>query len=171
MQHEASPQPATSVAQGQEPMKAPLPKWAYSIVNPAMVGFLRSPLHGLISKSLMVLIFDGRKSGKRYAIPVGYMQEGNRLFVFSHSGWAKNFIGGAPVAVRLRGKLVRGTAAVTDDPVVIDRMVQRMVRERGEAMTRRMGLIAAEADANGQPRTQIAKGTTFIEIQLEDAAA
>ncbi len=62
----------------------PLPKVAYTLANPVLIFLLRSPLHTLVSRSLMVLIFQGRKSGKRYTIPVGYVERGNHLFVFSH---------------------------------------------------------------------------------------
>ena len=143
----------------------PLPKWAYSVVNPAMLTVLRSPLHRPLSNNLMVLIFDGRKSGKRYSIPVGYLAEGNKLYLFSHSAWSKNFVGGAPVGVRLRGKLRRGTATVTEDPATIEKIVNRMVSERGEGMAKQMGFITQAAD--GTQQTHAPKGTTFIEITLE----
>src|SRR3712207_1467404 len=84
-------------------VKPPAPKWAYKIVNPTMAALLRSPLHRILSNDLMLLTFHGRKSGKRYTTPVGYMQEGNRLYFFSHAGWWKNLLG-RPVTVRLRGK-------------------------------------------------------------------
>jgi hypothetical protein len=150
----------------EEQQGPPLPKWAYSIANPVMAALLRSPLHRLISNSLMLLIFEGRRTRKRYIIPVGYLQEGNQLYLFSHSAWSKNFIGGAPVAVRLRGTLIRGTARVIHDGALIDRVVQRSVKERGEAMAQRMGFLAQAQD--GTLQTHTPKGTTFIEIELED---
>ncbi|MBA3948035.1 MAG: hypothetical protein H0X37_26240, partial [Herpetosiphonaceae bacterium] len=61
------PQPAEEV------VKPPIPKWAYKIVNPMMTFILYTPLHRLLSNALMLLTFRGRKSGKRYTIPVGYM--------------------------------------------------------------------------------------------------
>lgn len=156
-------QPQGALEETQGP---PLPKWAYNIVNPAMAALLRSPFHGAISKSLMILIFDGRKSGKRYMIPVGYLAEGDQLYLFSHSAWAKNFVDGAPVAMRLRGKLVHGTARVTTDATVIDAVVRRMITERGEAMAQRMGFVDPGPDGITQPRAP--KGTTFIEITLNE---
>lgn len=160
-QYEAPPLVAT------EAKGPPLPKWAYKVVNPAMMGILRSPWHGLLSNDLMILIFDGRKSGKRFMIPVGYLREGNRLYLFSHSSWAKNFIGGAPVAMRLGGKLVRGTARVVDDPAIIRKTLQLMIAKRGEGMAERMGLATRDDQGNVQPA--LPTGTTFITIDLEGA--
>ncbi len=160
MTDQASNNQATEERQG-----PPMPRWAYKVVNPAMMMILRSPLHRPLSDNLMILIFTGRKSGKRYMIPVGYLQEGQKLFIFSHSDWAKNFIGGAPVALRLRGKLRHGTARVTEDPAKIDTVIGRMIGERGEDMAQRMGFLATQPD--GVLRAQAPKGTTFIEIELE----
>ena len=163
----ASNRTVQPVAQGQ-PSGPPLPKVAYKVVNPIMKALLRSPLHRLLSNSLMVLSFHGRKSGKHYHLPVGYLQKSNRLYVFSHTPWWKNFRGGAPVTVRLRGKNIRGTATVIDDPDVIADAVGMMVAKNGEPMARRMGLISDAPDtaigAFGPPRLD----TVFIEIKLEE---
>lgn len=155
MEHEL----ATTVSKG-----PPLPHWAYAVVNPAMMGILRSPVHGALSGSLMVLSFTGRKSGRRYSIPVGYMEEGGKLYVFSHAPWAKNFAGGAPVSVRLRGQERQGTAQIVEDPAVILRFLRRMVSERGEQMAERMGFV--ERGPDGAARLGRPKGTRFVEITL-----
>lgn len=147
-----------------EPVKPPLPPWAYGIVNPTMKFLLRSPLHGALSGALLILIFEGRKSGKRYEIPVGYMQEGGKLYTFSHSAWGKNFEGGAPVALRLRGELVRATARVVEDPALIGRLISRMASEQGEQMAERMGLIGHGPD--GVARPQMPRGSRLIEFTL-----
>ncbi len=147
-----------------QPVGPPMPKAFYRVVNPAMTGLLRSPLHGLLSKSLMLLIYEGRKSRKRYIIPVGYVERDNKLYVFTHSAWYKNFIGGAPVALRLRGELVRGTATVVDDLAIIRGVAQQVIAERGEAMADRMGLLAV---ANAENNTPAPQNVYFIEIVVE----
>ena len=48
-------------------------------MNNLMTAMLRSPLHGMMSKFIMLISFRGRKSGKLYTIPVGYMQDGDTL--------------------------------------------------------------------------------------------
>lgn len=150
-----------------EPVTPPLPKWAYAVVNPAMKLLLRSPMHGALSGALMILIFDGRKSGRRYEVPVGYLEEGGRLYSFSHAAWGKNFEGGAPVAARLRGELVRGTARVVSDPALIARLIERMASERGEQMAERMGLLGRGPD--GRARPQLPRGSRLIELTFERA--
>ncbi len=145
---------------------SPLPKVAYTIANPVLIFLLRSPLHTLVSRSLMVLIFQGRKSGKRYTIPVGYVERGNHLFVFSHGAWSNNFRDGATVGVRLRGKTVRGRAQLLHDRARIADVVRLLIEKHGEAMAQRMGVAA---DAQGAPPVA-ASGTRYIEIVLEEVA-
>jgi len=148
------------------PMQPPLPSWAYPILNPALKFLLRSPLHGVVSGSIMILIFEGRKTGKRYDIVVAYQQEGDKLYTFSNVIRSKNFIGGAPVALRLRGKLVRATANVVDDLALIGRVIQRIARGRGEQIVVSMGLIGAGPD--GAARLQMPKDSRLVEFTLAD---
>lgn len=145
-------------------VKPPIPKWMYSFVNPAMAAVIRSPFHRIMSNALMLLSFQGRKSGKRYTIPVGYLQKGDRLYIFSHAGWWKNLLG-QPVTVRLRGKNLRGTARRLEDPQEIAEMVRTSIARRGEKMAQRMGLMEY---ADPQRTGPLPQRTKFFEIQLEE---
>jgi len=80
------------------------------LYNPFVVALLRSPLHGFMSGSTMLLTCAGRKSGKAYTTPVNYLRDGNTLLVVSSREhiWWKNLRGGAPVTARVRGQDMRG---------------------------------------------------------------
>jgi len=52
----------------------PMPGFTLKIMNPLMKALLYSPLHGEVSKSLMLLSFTGRKSGMKFTPPVGYLR-------------------------------------------------------------------------------------------------
>jgi hypothetical protein len=163
--------PGTRVAGPAQPaddaVKPPLPKWAYAIVNPLMSGIIRSPLHRILSNSLMLLEFRGRKSGKRYTIPVGYLQQGSRLYIFSHAGWWRN-LPDQPVTVRLRGEEVHGVARRLEDRREIAEVVRQLLAKRGEAMAGRMGLLEyADPDATGP----LPQRTKFFAITLDGPTA
>ncbi len=53
----------------------------FSRLNPLFVWLLRSPLQGLASGGLMLLTFTGRRSGRKFTIPVGYQRDGDVLTV------------------------------------------------------------------------------------------
>jgi deazaflavin-dependent oxidoreductase (nitroreductase family) len=87
-----------------------------SFVTETMKFLLRSPMHGLVSKTVLLITFTGRKSGKSFTTPVDYSQEGNQVTIFSHANWWKNLQGGAPVTVRIQGRELKGNAeTVADD--------------------------------------------------------
>lgn len=99
----------------QEPRR-PNPPPAF--IQSLLMLILRSPLHGLLSKSLLLISFQGRKSGRRYEIPVAYVEDGDALLIASQAGWWRNLVGGAPVSVQLRGRrrgAVATAAATTDE--------------------------------------------------------
>ncbi len=87
------------------------------IYNPMMKSLLRSPLHGLISKNIMVITFTGRRSGKTYSTPVNYIRDDSGITVFSRRAgiWWRNLRGGASVTLRVRGKDLKGIAESIED--------------------------------------------------------
>ena len=87
------------------------------IVNQTMKFILRSPMHGVVSKSMLLISFTGRKSGKTYTTPVSYSQTGDQVRIFTHADWWKNLRSGAPVTLRLRGRELKGLA----EPVAEDK--------------------------------------------------
>ncbi len=90
------------------------------IVNKTMKIILRSPLHGMISKSILLVTFNGRKSGKTYTTPVSYSQQNGQVHIFSHAAWWKNLKKDAKVTLRIRGRDIQGLAEpVTEDKEAI----------------------------------------------------
>jgi deazaflavin-dependent oxidoreductase (nitroreductase family) len=86
-------------------------------VNKAMKFVLRSPVHGMVSKSVLLISFTGRKSGKIYTTPVSYTQSGDQVTIFTHADWWKNLRSGTPVTLRLQGRELKGLA----EPVAEDK--------------------------------------------------
>jgi uncharacterized protein len=92
--------------------------WWARFTNPAVLWLLRSPAHGLISSSVAALTVTGRRSGARYALPVGYTVDGAGLLVVSpreHSWW-RNLMDEAPVTVRVRGRDIPCVGRASADP-------------------------------------------------------
>ena len=81
--------------------------------NPFVRALLGSPLHGLLSGSLVLVTYTGRKAGRTFTIPVMYAGDTEELVVYvGHSPekvWWRNLRGGAQVRVRLRGRELAGT--------------------------------------------------------------
>lgn len=91
------------------------PAWLMRLTNPVTRAVAGSPL-GRGFGSLTVLHFDGRRSGRRYAVPVMAYELDGAPVVFTDARWAANLGGGAPVVVRRRGHTRTGVARVVADP-------------------------------------------------------
>ena len=85
-----------------------------TLVNQTMKFFLRSPMHGLVSQTVLLVTFTGRKSGKTYTTPVSYTQSGEQVTVFTHATWWKNLLNNALVSLRIRGRELQGWAEPVD---------------------------------------------------------
>jgi deazaflavin-dependent oxidoreductase (nitroreductase family) len=87
------------------------------IVNRGMKLVLRSPMHGIVSKTVLLITFTGRKSGKIYTTPVSYSQNGDQVTIFTHAEWWKNLRNGEPVTLRIQGRELQGLA----EPIAEDK--------------------------------------------------
>jgi hypothetical protein len=89
-------------------------------VNRVTRPLLRSPAHGVLSGKLLLLTFTGRKTGRRFSIPMNYTEQGDSILLVPQAPerktWWRNLRGeGAAVRVRLRGEDRTGWAVATGD--------------------------------------------------------
>ena len=139
------------------------------IVNQAMKVVLRSPVHAVVSKTVLLISFKGRKSGKTYTTPVSYSQTGTQVTIFTHATWWKNLQGGAPVTIRIQGRELHGIA----EPVAEDKCAV------AAALASHLRKVPSDAkyyevtfDAQGNPRTEEVEkaAQTVVMIAIRPAA-
>ena len=96
-------------------MKIPEP--LFVVINPLMGLVLSSPLHFLVSRSLLLIRYQGRRTGTWRTTPLRYVQEGDAIRCFSSQGtqWWRNLEGGAQVTLIVRGKRLECEATVITD--------------------------------------------------------
>lgn len=119
------------------------------LYNPLMVLLLRSPLHGLVSQSLMAATVTGRKSHEDITVPVTYLRDGDTLFVISHSSrrWWRNLRGGAPVRLMLEGRELTGSGDVLENADCVGIVLKAWLR-RVPAYAK---LLGVKLDVAGLP--------------------
>lgn len=77
------------------------------IANPLLRRLLQSRLHGLASRWVLLVSYEGRRSGRRYTFPVVYDRQGETLVVVTPSAestWWRNFTSPYPCTVWVRGE-------------------------------------------------------------------
>ncbi len=106
------------------------------VINPFVRFLLHSPWHGVMSGSLLLLTYQGRKSGQEYTLPVQYVQFGETFYMVASQAaqkrWWRNLVSGARVRLWVRGKEYQATArAVTggqDDAALVDGLLAYFTR-------------------------------------------
>jgi hypothetical protein len=136
--------------------------------NPAMRVLLGSPVHWPLSRWFAVLSWTGRKTGQRYSTPVSYVREGSTAWITTGDRWWHNLAGGAPVAIRLRGRWHEGHGVAVTDRVDSLREHGRLFAEN--AWFRRLAGIPGGRGGGPDPRAldqALAAGRVLVRIELE----
>jgi Protein of unknown function (DUF998)/F420H(2)-dependent quinone reductase len=151
-QNPASASPATPAAPASGPVRSSVPSArVMRAINPLVSAILRSPLHGLLSQYVLLLTYTGRKSGRTYTLPVGYVRQGDAITICSgvHRWW-RNLRGGAPVAVLLQGRRRTGRAEAIEDRDALVAEAERLVGRYGpRGAGRRIGVVLDAAPSRG----------------------
>lgn len=128
------------------------------IGNPLVRLLVCSPLHGIVDDSFLVLHLTGRKTGRRYRIPVGYVDMGEKLAVVTVASWPVNLRGGADIEVTWRGHLRPGHALLDEDPAAAAVSYEAIIRYIGwKKAQRQLGI-------------SVLGGRTPTVLELKDAA-
>ena len=92
---------------------------AVGVGNRLAMLVLRSPLHFLVSRSLLMLCYEGRRSSRLRCLPLQYVRDGDTLVIWAGDApaktWWRNFRDPWVVTVRLRRKKRYGKAFVVED--------------------------------------------------------
>lgn len=138
--------------------------------NGIMLWLLRTPLHGIISPSVVAITFTGRKSGRQMTVPVSYVRDWedlNRLLITSTPArtWWRNLRDGRPVILRLRGRNVSATPRVFEGESVIPPLTDFIRSSSNMAAVFDIKVTAGEPDPDGI--TLLAPSRVMIELMLE----
>ena len=114
------------------------PKALVRVTNPVLRLLLRSPFGGPLRKQFMVLRFTGRKTGRRYDVPVAAHRLGGDLYSLTDGRWRYNFRGGADVEVTLDGHVTRMRGELIEDPESVAPLYARSIDQLGVKRARRM---------------------------------
>ncbi len=150
----------------------------YDALNVPMRALLRSPLHGIASSNLCVVMYSGRRSGRRYETPLSYVRDGGRVRLLTSvdTRWWTNFVPAAndpgwspvPVEILAAGEILRGRAQT----VHRDRERLRAgVREFLTALPRDARVYSIGLDSERRPKEKdlerALERLVLVEVALE----
>lgn len=109
----------------------PPPPAVLRVVNPLLRILLLSALGSRLPPLMAVLVFTGRRSGRRFRVPVGVHELASGPVVFTEARWRLNFGGGRDVSVR-RGRQHReGRGLLVEDPQQVAQALAEAVERVG----------------------------------------
>ncbi|HKH10025.1 MAG TPA: nitroreductase/quinone reductase family protein [Rubrobacter sp.] len=144
----------------------------HGLVNPAILRLLSSRLHFVLSGGTLVLTVTGRRSGRRYDVPLNWVPSGDGGLVCftggAWSGWWKNVSAdGTPASVTLRGERLPATARLVGDPEAVERGL-RLFLARFPSNAKPFGVALGRGklpDEEDLARAARDGGTVMVEIR------
>jgi len=120
------------------------------LANRVVRGLLRTPLVSrAMGSRLVTLYIVGRKSGRRYTIPVAYTRNGEDLLIGTPFGWGRNLRTGEPVEIRLKGRRRQADVQVYTDEADVVGKYAIMTRDNRQFAT--FNKVGFDADGNPSP--------------------
>lgn len=127
---------SSPISNSKEAPKPLAPLWIFKIANPIVSALLRSPLHCVMSNKLMLITYQGRKSGKVITHPIGsFAWDQDEVMAFTSARWWVNLLEGKPVTLLIRGQSFEAIpTAIHQREAVIDTLEQFKQRLGTEAV-------------------------------------
>jgi hypothetical protein len=122
-----------------------------AVVNRLVRGLLRTPLVcRLLGRRLLTVYVVGRRSGRRYPVPVAYCHHEGRLLVATQFRWIRNLRSDELVRIGLMGRRRAADVEVLIEEAEVVELLAVMARDNhGFARFNGIGL-----DEEGQPRRE-----------------
>lgn len=140
----------------------PTPRRRMPAFARAMMQFqaflLRRNWMGALGEEVMVITVTGRKTGRRYSTPIGYLPDSavrgpdGRATIVALSGaegasqWYRNILQNPEVTLEIKGRAVRARAVPVNDAAERQRLFALYQRERRANFPRLFG-VSADAPA------------------------
>lgn len=138
-----------------------IPEPLFPALNRLMRILLNSPLHRLMSGSVMVVYFTGRRTGRRRSTPVRYLRESDstvECLTGRETGWWPNFLEPRDVELQLAGRRVAARAHARPDDTDRKSSVLRETLKRFPADAPYHGIL-------------VKRGQEIAPAQFEEAVA
>jgi hypothetical protein len=156
---------------GEEPGKPLAPLWIFKVMNPIMKRLLRSPLHRLLSGTLMLVTYTGCKTGKQYTIPIGYFVWGQgELMSFSSARWWTNLRSSPPVTLLLKGRRVQAMPTVIEQREVVIDTLEEFIKRLGPSAARRLPIgLPRDREPTRDDLRNVPQGIALIHFRIVEA--
>ncbi|MDX3162625.1 hypothetical protein QBA74_22465 [Streptomyces scabiei] len=139
---------------------------ANKVVRPLLASRFHKPLSG----RLMLLTYNGHRTGREFTVPIGYFDwdPGTVLAMSSQLGWIPSMRQGSAVRLRIRGQDHGAVPTVVEDPEEVAALLAEFGRRKGPKAAKglMLGLPGDRQPTGDELRTAAAK-TRFVCFRME----
>lgn len=136
--------------------------------NRVIRALLRTPLVcRAVGRRLVVIYVTGRRTGRRFAIPVAYTRRDEALLIGTPFPWVRNLRTGEPVMIRLKGRKRPADVQVLADEAGVVEYYGVMARDNHAfAGFNRIGLDESGEPDPGDLHLAWASGARVVRLTL-----
>ncbi|HLY39000.1 MAG TPA: nitroreductase/quinone reductase family protein [Candidatus Binatia bacterium] len=133
---------------------------------------LRSRFHWLLSRGLALITVTGRRTGRRYTIPVGYLETPDAVIVLVGDAptktWWRNYMQPGPIEMRLRGAHRSGRAVVVPSGTEQFRRTAEESFRRSRVIPRLFGIaFDPSGELTVEDAARLARRVAIVRIALD----
>lgn len=112
------------------------------------VFLLRHNLMGAMGDEILAITVKGRKSGKVYSTPIGYLRDGETIIALSRgTNWIKNALAAGEATLEIKGQPIKVRVEAVTDQAERERIFGLYQRDRVKNFSRLFGApVTAPAD-------------------------
>jgi len=117
-----------------------LPRMAKAAMS-FQVWLLRHGLMGSLDNEIMVITVKGRKSGRQYSTPIGYLRDGEIIIALSRgSNWYKNAVATGKAQIEIKKQKIEVCVEAVRDQAERERIFALYKRDRAKNFSRLFGV-------------------------------
>jgi len=119
-----------------------------------------------MSNGTMLITVTGRKTGKKFTLPVGYYCEDGSLWILTSRDrtWWCNVEYGAEVSLLMKRKQLKAFAEADLDDASVEQQMHEYIRHVPQA-AKSLGIRVENGNANAEDIARVAKDRLFVKIQ------
>ena len=132
------------------------------------VTLLRHNLLGALGDEIMAITVTGRKSGKQYSTPIGYLRDGESIIALTMGGasnWYKNVLATGRATLEIKGQPMAVKAGPITDQADRERIFELYQRERRRNFRR---LFGVPCDSSVEDLAQALATRVFVRFTAAD---
>ena len=137
--------------------------------NPIMSWMIRSPLHSIVSKNMMLMTYKGRKSGKSYTTPMNYLAINGAIYTTSYRErvWWRNLRDGSEVTLHIKGEEVPARAETIEDHSKVADSLRQYLQTAPQLAKYMNVRVDEHGNPNGEDVARLAQEMIMVRTKLK----